>query len=486
MSQAEELRRCFLEALPSEAQAENYTPLPAQIYVPPAHRRALSPDRPVVLGGRGTGKSFWQGALLDDARRRLVADAFDMPELERAKVSIGFDPNGMRPDLFPDSRTLRFLMQQGYEPSDIWYAVILRALGGPDLFPQEDWDRRIKWTIENVEMLSRKLYELDKENQRAGFIQLVVFDGLDRTAPHSWKDTQALLRGLLMNALEFRSRRALRLKIFLRPDMLDAQTTSFPDASKLVSNEVRLDWADTDLYGLLWQYLGNARETGGVFREFAAVLTKVRWKMVKQTFPVPEALRTDGSLQRGLFHALAGKSMGGGVNRGDTWKWLPNHLADESGFVSPRSFIVALHQAAIDSATRDFAGKEPTCLHWRAVQDGVQVASKVRLNELYEDFPWIRYAIEPLNGLGVPCESTEILARWRKSKTVEKVLGGLEEKLPPAQVTQDDPGSLLLALVRLGVCRIMDDGRVNMPDIVRVDADIPRRGGVPLRKGSKP
>ncbi len=485
MSQAEDLRRCFLEALPSEAQAENYSPSPAQMYMPPAHRRALSPDRPLVLGGRGTGKSFWQSALLDDKRRLIVADAFDMPELELARVSAGFDPSLMGSDAFPDSRVLRSLMRGGHEPYDIWSVVILRALAGADFFPVADWSARIQWVIAHGEEASRRLRELDIANQQTQSIQLVVFDGLDRTAPHSLKDTQALLNGLLRNALEFRGWRTLRLKVFLRPDMLDASTTSFPDASKLVSNEVRLNWADTDLYGLLWQYLGNAEQTGGVFREFATSRTGAKWKQIEQTFPVPEALRTDGVLQRGLFHALAGKSMGGGVNRGDTWKWLPNHLADESGFVSPRSFIVALHQAASDSANRDFAGKDPTCLHWRAIQEGVRDASKVRTRELYEDFPWIRNAIEPLNGLSVPCERGEILARWKKNKTVEKILGEQGERLPPSHVFQDDPDSLLQALTRLGVCRIMVDGRVNMPDIVRVEADIPRRGGVPLRKGSK-
>ena len=43
------------------------------MYAPPAHEVALAFDRPLVVGGRGTGKSYWAAALCHaEARKRLM------------------------------------------------------------------------------------------------------------------------------------------------------------------------------------------------------------------------------------------------------------------------------------------------------------------------------------------------------------------------------------------------------------------------------
>ena len=39
--------------------------------------------------------------------------------------------------------------------------------------------------------------------------------------------------------------------------------------------------------------------------------------------------------------------MGGGTNRGNTYNWVVNHLADAYGETTPRAFLVALAQAAV-------------------------------------------------------------------------------------------------------------------------------------------
>jgi hypothetical protein len=485
MSDVSALRQCFIYGLPDQVQAENFTPPPEQIYLPPSHRRALSPDRPLVLGGRGAGKTFWLESLRDKDKRELVAVAFDMPALAKTVVKVGFSASAPDPELFlPDSRTLGNLLGKRLEPYDIWSAVVLAAIVGRKKLPGETWEKTVEWVSGNGEAVSRLLQSAESENSKQGLTQLILFDELDRTAPRSWEATQDLVRGLLMTALEFRSYRTLRIKLFIRPDMLERRVTAFPDASKLIDNAVNLAWSDTDLYGLLWQYLGNGAkpDLAALFRKHAEAITRTQWKQIDHSFPVPEPLRTDAELQQRLFHALAGKTMGGGPNRGDTWKWLPNHLADENGYVSPRSFIKAVLHATNDSAKRDPSAKEATPLLWRAIQEGVAEASKTRVNELGEDFPWVADALLPLTGLAVPCSEKEILQLWKQAGTLKIVSERDTGRLPPVNVRSEEPRTLLTVLVALGVFRIMSDKRINMPDIFRVEAKMPRRGGVPVRR----
>lgn len=487
MNEVQRLRQCFIDGLPETVQAEDWQPPTRQIYLPPAHKKSLSLDRPLVLGGRGAGKSFWFGALKDSSRREVVAEVFALPELINVEVHIGFTPSQQDERSMLTARILKDMLNQRFVPFDIWSTVLLICFSGWEGLPGDSWADAVRWVADHGEAVSRRLQQADVEHIQRGKVGLVLFDGLDRAAPYSWDDNQALLMGLLMAALEFRAYRALRIKIFLRPDLLERSAIGFPDSSKLIRDAVELSWMDVDIYGLLWQYLGNVDgESGKFFRCFAQSQTKLEWAGLDANHPVPEALRIDPQIQRKLFHALAGKTMGAGKKRGDTWVWLPNHLADAKEYVSPRSFIVAMRQAVEDSSRRDPASKEQTALLWRAIQDGVSVASKTRINEIYEDFPWARVAMEPLQGLEVPCDKKDLIQRWERKGTLDDVLKTDEQspRLPPAHMKSGDPDGLLKALVGLGVIREMQDGRVNVPDIFRVELKMPRRGGVPVRKSA--
>lgn len=87
-------------------------------------------------------------------------------------------------------------------------------------------------------------------NQRGDDV-LLLFDALDRCVD-DWKTMYQLIRGLLQTALDMRSYRRLRVKVFLRTDQVDeAEVGDFPDASKVLSSAVELSWHRQELYGLL-------------------------------------------------------------------------------------------------------------------------------------------------------------------------------------------------------------------------------------------
>lgn len=63
--------RVALRDLPSDHDADgDHAPSPQEIFAPEQHANALDPYSTIVVGARGTGKSFWAGVLNHDTHVR--------------------------------------------------------------------------------------------------------------------------------------------------------------------------------------------------------------------------------------------------------------------------------------------------------------------------------------------------------------------------------------------------------------------------------
>jgi hypothetical protein len=481
-------REAILATLPEETSLHGHPPDPRFTHLPASHAKALHPDAQVVVGMRGSGKSFWWAALQEERLRRLVAArAPGLQSLQRAEVRVGF---GERPDpdRYPGRDVLSGLLRQGLPARTIWRTVLLHALAGSAL-PSvlggaSSWKARVQQVADQPEAADRLLQELDRGLAEEERHIIVLFDALDRAA----RDREAmnrLIRGLLEIALDLRPYRRLRLKCFLRTDQLDrARLASFPDASKVLSSRVELSWPPRELYAMLFQYLANAED--GRFREEAARAFSIRWKRIEGVWAPPPALVLDQEQQRQVFHAIAGPWMGRDPRRGFPYTWIPGHLADAHGRTAPRSFLAALRAAAADTAERHPNHHWP--LHHESIKRGVQRASAIRRDELQEDHPWVHACMEPLRGKIVPCSFHEIAQAWKSHRVMEKLAELPEAEgggLPPARL-REGPTGLRTDLEELGIFLRMADGRVNIPDVFRIAYGLGRKGGVKPLPGSRP
>ena len=468
------LRKAFTSALPDEAAEQGNRPIRAPfLYVPRSHARALDPENLLIEGIRGSGKTLWWAALQSEDHRALVQQVISRSGIARqTQVSAGFGER-MSPDDYPSQDVLAQLLEN-HPPRRIWKAVVLWSVARPREI--QSWAEKVSWMAENPEETDRALIDCDRTLEKNKVKHLVLFDALDRAADR-WDVLRGLLRGLLQVLLEFRSSKAIRLKAFLRPDMLgDPEVQRFPDASKILANKVELRWYGIDLFGLLWQYLANAPEGGEAFRQGCLDGFTIEWQERDGVWIVPESLRITEGLQRAVFHALTGPWMGRDARRGFPYLWLPNHLADAHGQTSPRSFLVALKKAAEDEQHRS----EETALHYDAVKRGVQEASTVRVTEVTEDHPWVKEAGAALRGLVVPCRMEDILDRWRPPLVQDLNAGSWETR---SRRADQGPEGMFQDAVDLGILYRMRDKRVNMPDVYRVGFGVGRRGGVkPVRR----
>lgn len=477
----DEYRELLESALPPATDADTVEPSVQTLFTPDSHRSALFVDNTVVTGSRGVGKTFWYRSLLDDTLREVAAEEYGIERLRRLRVAAGHGA-ALKPDLYPSPGVIHSLMAGRTAPYDLWNTVLLSALGQPELQRMSKWQDKITWVSNNPEARDWTIHRADQEAQATQTPQLILFDALDRLH-RDRAVADRLVGGLLELALAMRlSTRNIRCKIFIRPDMFEGASQHFPDASKLSANATSLRWSRTNLYGLLFHYLGNHDSQNGVrFRDQTGGWTE----HAQGRYELSDVLKGDADTQADQFTALAGPYMGANYRKGNTYTWLPNHLMDGREEVSPRSFLAAL-STAVGVTIGDYAAHVHP-VHHEGIRRGVQKASEIRVKEISEDVPWVSSAVAPLGGLQVPMDQDNLLARWLDAdltgtlrREAERAVNSSdEEKVRTGPRTPDAPVLLIDELIALGVMRYRNDGRIDLPDVYRIAFSIGRKGGVP-------
>ncbi|MEI7869632.1 MAG: hypothetical protein WCI11_17230 [Candidatus Methylumidiphilus sp.] len=479
--------RHALMNLPETAAKEDLEP-PAltDIYVPAMHSKALSPEVSIVEGMRGSGKSFWTAVLANDKACKFALDTASVKGLSASIVKVGFGLSEDNTD-FPSANRITSLLDQGCKPDSIWRSVLMRhalkTLNKKLPFKDSVSDSAI-WVQNNRDKADDLLVECDKNFSAQGKTLLLLFDSLDRLA-NEWEQIRELLSSALRLCLECRTRHALRIKFFLRPDMVEAddEVWGFSDSSKLLHSKVPLEWRPTDLYGLILLHLANNADVGRIFRDTLSTKADIQWPAIEQAYPLPRSLTDSEQLVRGVIEALAGPWVGTSVKKGYTYTWIPTHLSDAKGRLSPRSILLAFKQAAI--WTNKHRQNHTLPLHYEGIQQGVVEASKIRINEIKEDYPWVGPLLEALNGATVPLSFAEMTERWTQNCINKSLIIAKEkQRLPPRRYSstpkkdKNKLEALVDDLVELAVLYRTDDNRLNMPDIFRVGFGIKRKGGV--------
>jgi len=478
------IRQALID-LPLTSAWENLEPpKPSEIYIPLLHNKALLQDVSVVEGMRGAGKSFWTAVLANDDTRTLVANVANIQQLSKLIVRIGFGLS-LDNENFPTAKRINTLMSGGCTAEDIWRSVLLRNLlkALTQAMPfEDDVDAAARWVYQNRDEADRYLTQCDRDLVHRGNVLLLLFDSLDRLAD-DWGQIREILSAALKLGLECRTRRAIRFKFFLRPDMVeeDDEIWRFTDSSKLVHSKEELTWRSNDLFGLILLYLANSQSAGIEFRQTVSNQTHVVWQESNGAYPLPRDLISEQPL-RSIVEALAGSWVGTSSRRGFTYTWIPTHLSDAKGRLSPRSILLAFKHAAKWTAERH--PSHVNALHYEGIQQGVVEASKIRINEIKEDYPWVGPLLKALEGATVPLWSFELEDKW-PANCIKASLDAAHEKqrLPPRRYSSDpnrkgDLHALVDDLIELAVLYRTEDGRLNMPDIFRVGFGIKRKGGV--------
>jgi hypothetical protein len=254
----------------------------------------------------------------------------------------------------------------------------------------------------------------------------------------------------------------LRGKVFLREDLFQSSMRASTDASKLETRSVSLHWTTQDLYRLLIRHMAAMPKLQGWLSGARVPLFE---KAPFGTFP-PENLPEVGVIsQKSFVEKLAGEIMGGGANKGYTHRWIPNHLQDTHGAIVPRSVLNIVAFAAEWALQNGSKAVYSRLLHPSELQAALEKTSQYRANELAEEHPVVK-RMEHLRD--------QVL--FAEYQLVERLL-------QKPGIGQDDGigsngNAALEELVRLGVIKVRDDKRIDVPDIYRSGFGIKRKGGV--------
>jgi hypothetical protein len=484
------VRKAFLNLPQESSHLATNAPRWAEVFTPNDHQGALDPDRAVVVGDRGTGKSFWSSVLIDQDIRNLVAKQYPRLRLDSVEGRLGFSDAEMRAD-HPGRAEIATITGNEHQAEDLWRAVLLKFSPFPPVgIPERSagWKPVVDWVIADPGRRNAEFRALDQALTKAGKTYVLVFDALDVIA-NQWGGIRAQLEGLIKLALNVRALQSVRIKLFIRPDMADDRRLwEVGDASKLRHREVHLAWRRRDLYGLLWTLLANSPEDpenkGGVaFRQYCAETFDARFEYQDDSWRPPPKLVEDEDCQQEVFRALAGEYMGAGPTKGDTYKWVTNHLSDAAGFAAPRSFLLAMKEGAAKTKSQE------TVLDESGIESGARSASKVRVEELSEDYRWMDTVLKAMEGLVVPLTEQDLVARWKQRKTLAALKGLADNEdrdrrfIPPGEVLVTDDendaySKLIEQLKRLKIFFELSDGRINMPDLFRLQVNVKRKGGM--------
>lgn len=470
----------------------------ADVYIPPSHLQALDPQRMVVEGMRGSGKSFWTGVLTNaEFRKELSAQdiGFDLKQaLSSIQQShrIALDV-GTQGTAFPKSSELEKLLSlPGVKAETIWMVAILRLfpmdaeLGMPtstDKF--NPWTVPVTWAGLHSERLSYGLALLDQQLEQSRQTALVVIDAIDSVS-HDLSQVAAMGAGLLRVLLELRFAKGLRIKAFFREDVLSRASPSVVDGSKLLNNKVVLQWNQTELYGLAFYRIA---QHATYFREQFKQITGFTWRQDgAQRYVCDRA--SDANIQKLFWRALVGDYMGKAATKGHSYPYIFNHLSDGLGRVAPRNFLVALREALLVTAGQ--YAEKLYVIHHEAIKDGVRKASTDRAEELKTEYAWIDPALNCIrtHKETVPIDRATLESIWlaNNAAVLREIEGMRSTALIPWRSDADISAkieSLRTTLDQIGVIKSRMKGdceRIEIPDIYRLAYKIGRKGGISTSK----
>ena len=450
-----------------------------EIYAPETHAAALDPHAPIVLGSRGSGKSFWASVLGRDQTRAAVAGAYPRLALDKTLAEFGYTGLGGPDGIGADQIDAAVPPAGGIEEAKIfWWATVLSAAARSAgearsrphdfLAPAADWSRR------------EALLNMHEQRLRdRGRVLLVLYDALD-TVARTWPRRRLLTEALLEVVWALRAYRALRPKLFIRPDQLDDDALRFVELPKLRSGAVRLEWSATDLYGLFFARLALSADDEDA-RAFERAIGHLGLRSADRQMILTRrwSLASESTDQQRVMTLMAGPYMGQGTygyKKGSTYSWPITHLADAHQEVTPRAFLGLMTAAATHGAP-----PEDRVITAEGIRHGLRAASRTRVDQLHQEFPWIKGVLAPLSGLLLPQPEQEVYRVWTQTGTLEALKADAQRSgyLPPfADPDAASTHALFVALERIGVMFRRRDDRLDMPDLFRVAARLLKKGGV--------
>lgn len=457
-------------------------------HVVPEHLKAFDPSVLLVLGNRGSGKSFLFKAV---TKYNLTADLNRLVAAANIPVNVqwveGFSNEGSE---YPNILSLiAYMKKNPFSAEDFWFAALVRRLKNAlSTIPNAEtackglWDlpgaRLEQWLIEVAKNRDQMTEILDQLNMRLTDEKqtiLIGYDELDTLVDDDAERGGEALTGLIAFWARLHRRwKALRPKLFLRTDLYRKfSTLGGADLAKLSANRVEIRWSDLALHGVLFKQILNLPHPD--WERFLELKSTSRDERLGKVLAQKSAKEF-----KSAYRSLIGEYMGEGPRKGLAFRWPIEHVRDGLNSAHPRALIELFRKAA---ELQQGTGKLPPRLHLGLagsptiqtllqpihLRRALNEVSKIHVNSVSELWPWMSGLRRLTSGKQTPVES-KIWIDWLKMDW---------KKWNPAP--GKDPESFLDELLSIGVLRTRPDGRIDASDLYLDGLGLKRRGGVQRR-----
>jgi tetratricopeptide (TPR) repeat protein len=425
-------------------------------------RRALWQDPIVIVGGRGAGKTMLFH-LLNDARTSARLRAFyeDDRGMEARWID-AFSQEGMKhPGVGPMAARATATSDLGLRA--FWMTHLLRRVHDelPGIAPLPppveavlktpvtDIDAWLPLAEASAAAVSAALDATERALVAKDQSVVATYDDLDRVGPYEPGVRRRYVGTLLALWLSLARRyKKLHGKVFLRDDLFNRGELGFADADTLRARAQTITWDHEALYRLVVRYLAVASEPARAWlRDVPGLTLRDRGEFGWVPGEMPD------EVQRAFMTKLAWRVLGKGIAKSETHTWVVNRLWDANRRVTPRAMLWFFGFAGEAAQRRSSRGWK-TPLIADDLVEAIHRTSRERVDEIKEEYLG-SVRMENLRGMTLPLGRDDVVARLGRPRPGEP--GGL-----PAS------GEAILGeLLRCGVLRPGEEGKLDVPDIYR-------------------
>ncbi|EDL65727.1 tyrosine-protein kinase family protein [Bacillus sp. SG-1] len=377
----------------SEHEFHEDKDLEKKFYPLKEHRFIFEPDKFLILGAKGSGKSALFSVLEHANFAKSLASFYDlsMESIENMEWIPGLKISGD----YPSSNSFDLLSEHNdfiYYKS-YWRLLAIRYICKhlkdlsieKDLFEAINDDSKIRELAKDrslSEDIEKYLKTIDKYLDETNQKVTVVYDALDVLLGKEYRGK--MISALISLWYEYLPRyKNIRVKIFLRDDIFEKEVSDIPDKVKLRNYSEKLSWTYDELLAMIWKRIAsNSEEVAQHFHStFNRMGILLRYEKFLGYIP-----KSEEEVNKVILKLIVGERMGTG-KAAYSYNWIRNHLADTNERILPRSIIKLFAEAAVkELELNEMYPYSTSIIRPRSLNEVMKEVSIDRVKDLLEEY----------------------------------------------------------------------------------------------------